>query len=114
LRAWIEVGGALFTLIGVVIGVYGTFLMTKFYHPYSFSGFIKSLVNMLGRAITGQQRRNELHVDIAAEFGKLNQEKKGETLSGANWLFVGFFFQTVGAVLAFIDFLMVNFGSHPS
>src|ERR1700719_4536877 len=99
MKAWLEVGGALLTLVGVVIGVYGTFLMTKFYHPYAPVGFVVSMVRMLGRILIGQAKRNQEHSDVAAVFAELTPEKKGESLSGAHWLFIGFFLQTIGATL---------------
>jgi hypothetical protein len=109
LKTWIEIGGALLMLIGVLIGVYGTFLMTKFYHPYGPLGFAVSLTRMLGRTLTGQQKKNEIHADVAAAFADLTPEKKGESLSGASWLFIGFFFQTIGAILTLIDIVIANF-----
>jgi hypothetical protein len=111
-KAWLEVGGAIFTLAGVLVGVYGTFVMTKFYHPYGPIGFVVSMIRMLGRLIIGQGKKNQEHSDVAAAFAELTPEKKGESLTGAHWLFIGFFLQTIGALLIMADAWIVNCRPH--
>jgi hypothetical protein len=111
-KAWLEVGGAAFSLAGVLVGVYGTFVMTKFYHPYGPVGFVVSMARMLGRLIIGQSKRNQEHSDVAAAFAELTPEKKGESLTGAHWLFIGFFLQTIGAFLIVADAWIVNCRPH--
>ena len=89
MKAFLEIGGASLTLIGVVVGVYGTYLMTKFYHPYGPLGFTKSIVKMLWRTLFFQSERAKRHNEVAAKFAKLREEDKGESLAGVHWLFVG-------------------------
>lgn len=112
MKATLEVGGTVLTLAGVLVGVYGTFVMTKFYHPYGPVGFVMSIMRMLGRLVIGRAKKNQEHADVAAAFGSLTPEKKGESLSGAHWLFIGFFLQTGGAILIAIDTVIVNFKPH--
>ena len=109
MQAFLEVGSAAVTLAGVLVGVYGTFLMTKFYHPYGPFGFLQSLARMTGRLVTFQTKRAQAHNDVAAAFAKLTPEKTGESLSGAHWLFIGFFLQGIGGVLMLVDVWITNF-----
>jgi hypothetical protein len=113
-KAFLEIGGALLTLAGVVLGVYGTFLMTKFIHPYGPIGFFVSMLRMIGRSLIGRRDRNKEHAEVAAAFAELIDEKKGEILSGTQWVFFGFFLQTMGAVLIAIDAFCLNFKSPTS
>jgi len=112
MRAVLEIGGAALTLLGVLIGVYGTFVMTKFYHPYGPVGFLVSMIRMIGRMLVFQGKKNKEHVDVAAAFAELTPEKKGESLSGAHWLFLGFFLETLGAALITVDACIVNLKPH--
>jgi hypothetical protein len=111
-KAWIEIGGALLTLAGVVIGVYGTFLMTKFYHPYSIPGFVVSVIRNAWLTLTGQKEKKALHAEIATKFASITAESRGESLYGIQWVFFGFFLQTVGAVLILADTLVLNLWPH--
>ena len=99
MKAVLEISGAVLTLIGVVIGVYGTYIMTKFNHPYGPLGFVKSMCRMLWRMIFFQEQKTVRHNAVAAKFAALRPEEKGESLSGIQWVFVGFVLQTIGAAL---------------
>jgi hypothetical protein len=112
MRAWIEMGSAALTLCGVVAGVYGTFLMTKFYHPYGLFGFLASVIRSGLHRITGQKKKQDLHLEIETAFGGITKEKRGESLYGIQWVFIGFFLQTVGAILILLDTWILN--RHPS
>src|SRR5690348_16966181 len=107
-KAILEIGGAVFSLAGVAVGVYGTYLTTKFLHPYTATGFVKSMVRMMWRKATRQNEKNLRNQRVAAAIAIMSPENKAESYTGVHWLFVGFVFQTVGAIMILIDSICVN------
>src|SRR5271165_4830666 len=110
MRAFLEIGGAVFTLLGVVIGVYATFLMTKFYHPFGLRDFLKSIGRVLFGTATFQEKKDTLYINFATALAKLTPEDKAASLRGIYWLFLGFILQTIGATLITIDAFLINVG----
>lgn len=107
MKADLEIIGAVLTLLGVVVGVLGTYLMTKFYHPFGPLGFTKSMA----RTIIGmifEREKTERYIEVAGKFAKLKEENKGESLVGLHWVFFGFSLQTLGAILIMIDVVWLN------
>ena len=114
LRGWLEILGAGFSLIGVLIGVYGTYLLTKFYHPYATGGFAKSVMRMLWLKASRRFEEDERKTKVESALGAMRKENKAKSLTGIYWVFIGFIFQTVGALLITIDVGIANFVHNPS
>jgi|SRR5579864_43885 len=112
MKAFLEIAGAVLTLIGVAVGVYGTYLMTKFTQPFGPLGFMKSMVRTVMLMLLGETDKKNHYVSVASTFAKLKEENKGETLVGVHWVFFGFFLQTWGAILILVDVLIVNLSPH--
>jgi hypothetical protein len=104
LKAFLEITSAIFGLLGVVAGVYGTWVMTKWTHVYGFWGFLWNILTLLFHKADSQRRKNE----IATKLAELEKEKKGESLSGLYFVFLGFVLQTIGAILLAIDAVWLN------
>jgi hypothetical protein len=103
LKTGLETGAAILTLAGVFVGVYGTYKMTKYYHPYSWLEFAKSIRTAMWRDLTGQSESADRQNRVASRLA--GSEDKAISLRGVEWVFVGFVIQTLGAILALIDVL---------
>jgi hypothetical protein len=105
IRALIQVLGPVTTLVGVLLSVWGTYLLTRWYHPFGFLDFIKSVFQVTALFIARRRRRAIDVTRAAARFGDLNEENRAESLIGLCFIFVGFVLQAVGAVCWGIDTL---------
>ena len=108
MKAVLEITGAVLTLLGVVIGVYGTYLMTKFSHPFGPLGFTISMARTISGMMFGERENTKRYIEIAGKFAALKEQDKGESFVGLHWLFFGFFLQTLGAILIMIDVAWLN------
>jgi hypothetical protein len=109
-RATVEILAAIFSLAGVVIGTHGTYMLTRWYHPFSEGGFLASLRRMIWRKLTGKRAELARHLRVSNALAKLKPEDESHSLDGIYWVFVGFVLQTFGAVLVLIDALIINLG----
>ena len=104
MKASLEIASAVFGLLGVIAGVYGTWIMTRWTHVYRFWGFTWNTLTLLLHRSKREERKNQ----IATKFAELEKEKKADSLSGLYYVFLGFVFQTVGAILLLIDVVWLN------
>ncbi len=95
----LEVSGAVFTLLGGLIGAYGTYFVTKWYHPFQGLDFMGSLIAIAARLFLGRKRAAIAEIQAEATFGELNKEQKAESLFGAYLVLIGFAVQSAGALL---------------
>src|ERR1700746_3146863 len=63
------------------------------------AGFVKSIIMTMYRDLTGQGDKINRHNQVAAKIAEMTSEDKADSLSGVEWIFVGFLLQTVGAIL---------------
>jgi hypothetical protein len=99
----IKICAAAFTLLGVVIGVVGTYLMTSAYHPFNAPAVTFNFFRVLALFITFQWKKAWDMLGDAAFFGEVNREDRTKSLFGIYVLGVGFLFQTIGAILFVVD-----------
>lgn len=99
IRVWVQVLGPATTLIGVLLSVSGTYLLTRWYHPFKLKGFLGIVFRVTWLFITGQRDSAIQITRTATKLGRLNREKRAESLIGLYLIFVGFLFQAVGALL---------------
>ena len=89
-------------LAGVVVAVYGTYLMTTAYHPFKTLDLIKNMARTFFRLSTLRWRKaKELITDVSNL--EVNKEDRAKSLMGVYFLFLSFVLQTAGAVLAVLD-----------
>lgn len=99
----IKICAAALTLVGVVIGVVGTYLMTSAYHPFNAPAVTFNFFRVVGLFITFRWQRAWEMLGDAAFFGGVNREDRTRSLFGIYVLGVSFLFQTAGAILFIID-----------
>jgi hypothetical protein len=85
-------------MLGVLLSVWGTYLLTRWYHPFRFWGFLGSVLQVTGLFVTGRRERATSILRAAAKFGRLNEEERAESLIGLCLIFVGFLLQAMGAL----------------
>jgi hypothetical protein len=101
----IKMGAAAFLLAGVVVAVYGTYLMTQEFHPFRIGSLVISVVTALFLIVTFQWKSaNHLVADIS--LTEVNPQDRSKALKGVYFLFLSFILQTIGAVLAVMDVLV--------
>jgi len=95
--------GPVITLLGVVLGAYGTLLMCREYHPFGTWGVFRHLCWIGGKLATGRTAEVRSALKSASEFGRINPANQNRTLAGVYVLTFSFLVQTVGAVLILLD-----------
>lgn len=109
MKTCLELGGAGLTLLGVIIGVYGTYILTKWTHPLGWWGFNWSVLVMFWNKLTRSEDRITRINEVSTKLAAMSVENKAESLHGLHWVFFGFVLQTLGAVLLAFDAAWVNF-----
>ena len=102
-RMLVQLGAPLFSLVGVVLGVLGTYWITRWYHPFRFFGFVRSLSSLIYLVATGSLARASALLGAATKLGSTNVEDRAKSLAGIALVFFGFAFQALGALLWCID-----------
>jgi len=103
---WIRsaIGAPFFSGAGVVLGVYGTYLVTRQYHPFDKAGFARTVARLLILRIT--RRGDEADRAIKVAIGLADPEDRWQTLNGVYYVFLGFVAQVVGSLLWLVDAML--------
>jgi hypothetical protein len=104
MKAFFHLGGPLLALIGTIISVGGTYLMTRLYHPFGGLNFLRSLLRIIWLLITRQRKTLANMMEGAPQFASI--ENRARSLAGVYILFVGLFIQAVGGALTIVDVLL--------
>jgi hypothetical protein len=98
---------AILTLLGVLTGVYGTYLMTTAYHPFDSAGWgvTKNFIRVMWRFATLRWKAAKTLIQKAAFYGEMNKEDRALSLAGIYMLSFSFLLQTIGAAFAIADAL---------
>src|SRR5216684_517088 len=98
---------AILTLLGVIVGVYGTFLMTMQYHPFDRRGWgvAKNFLRVMVRLGTFRWKSAKVLITKAARFGEVNDEDRALSLTGIYVLSFSFLLQVAGGAFAIADAL---------
>jgi hypothetical protein len=99
----VKLCAAVSSLIGVVLGVVGTYLMTSAYHPFNAQGVMYDFLHVVFLFLTFRWKRGLRMIGDAAFFGEVNPEDRRRSLLGIYVLGVSFLFQTAGAALFVLD-----------
>ena len=98
--------GPLVTLLGVVLGAWGTLLMCRPYHPFSTWAVVRRLLWICGRLLTGHVKEARQAIRDAEQFSNINPENRYRTVAGVYLLVFSFVVQTIGAVLILVDMIV--------
>jgi len=101
--------GPVITLIGGVLGAYGTLLMCRPYHPFGTWGVVRHLLWICGRVLAADTAATRQAIRDADAFSTINAENRDRTVAGVYVLVFSFIVQTIGAVLILIDLV-----AHPA
>jgi len=96
-RGLIQILGPVTTFIGVAISIWGTYLLTRWYHTFRPKDFLQVVFSAAFLVLTGRKEKALRFTRTTAKFGRLNREKRAESLIGIYLLFVGFILQAIGA-----------------
>jgi len=97
--------GPIISLVGVVLGAYGTLLMCRPYHPFGTWGVVRHLLWICGKVLTGDIEAAREAIREANEFSTINPENRYRTVAGVYVLVFSFIVQTIGAVLILVDLM---------
>jgi hypothetical protein len=103
---FLRFAGPVVTLIGGVLGAYGTLLMCRPYHPFGTWGVVRHLLWICGRLLVGDTQAARQAIRDANGFSTINPEKRDRTVAGVYVLVFSFIVQTIGAVLILIDLVV--------
>ncbi len=96
------------TFAGVVLGVVGTLLICRPYHPFSLSDLLKHVFfTLIPMVIRGAVEEAHALIRTTSRLSEINEEDRAKSLLGVYLVLAGFFFQTVGAVLWTADAAIV-------
>ena len=102
-RICVRVGAPVATGVGVILGVMGTFLICKPYHPFTVWGLVKHIVSLIPYAIRKGPSQASGLVRTASVLSAINEEDRAKSLVGVYLVFLGFVMQAFGALLWTID-----------
>jgi len=103
---FLHLSGPLISLVGVVLGAYGTLLMCRPYHPFTNWGVVQHLVWIAGKVLTGNTQAAREAIRDANDFSTINPENRDRTVAGVYVLVFSFIVQTIGAVLILVDLVI--------
>jgi hypothetical protein len=103
MRSAIQILGPLTTVIGIVFSVWGTYLVTRSYHTFSFRELLRFTVEVALRFLRGKPNMARKEIRVVAQFADLNPEVLERSLAGLCFLLWGFLWQGLGAILWGID-----------
>lgn len=89
------------TLLGVAVTVWGTYRLTKWYHPFKGMGFLKSVVEICALVIS--QKRMAAKKKAAMQWQLADAENKTDSVIGLDFVFLGFVLQGFGGLFWLID-----------
>jgi len=101
MKTFCHVGGPILVLLGTLVSVGGSFLMTRFYHPFGPINFARSLRRIIWLVISRQKQTLAKVMAGAPQFA--NDENKARSLAGVYILFSGLAVQSLGAILVLCD-----------
>ena len=105
-RMAVRLGAAGFALLGVVVGIVGTLLMTRMYHPYTSTQIFRNIFGVLKRFVLSGRQEAENLLQASSDLGEINKENRARSLFGLYLLICSFFLQTLGAVLGVLDAML--------
>jgi len=113
LRFLVSLGAPAFSVLGILVSAYGTYLITRFFHGMPMWEFAKSATYIAWLYIRRRSEEGKALVGSAASFGeKFGSEDKRESLAGLYVVFAGLALQGVGDVLWVLDAVLPSVRFH--
>jgi hypothetical protein len=85
--------------LGILFGLYGTYLMATGYLAISFPTFLVRFTKLLSYTITFRKKKFRNELGTLAETGNSNLEDRYRIVEGLIWLFAGFLFAMIALLL---------------
>ena len=101
----LDLGSQILLLTGLVVSIWGTFQLTRFYHSYDFASFTRETLKLIVLTIFGKSDLVSLRAKVANQLGEITPEQKANSLIGIYWIFIGFVFQVLGTGTALCSVL---------
>ena len=102
MKGFVHIAAPVATLVGVLVSVIGTYLITQSEHPFSHIEFWKSVAKVLWLLITGRKAAAEELVQTASGVA-MNTKSLAISLFGLYIVFIGFLIQGLGSILWCVD-----------
>jgi hypothetical protein len=93
-------------LAGTIVSILGTYFPTRFYHPFSPLGFLRTIAAWTGWFIRFDFASVEKHAVITSRLGEVTPERRAQSLIGIYWIFVGFALQAVSLLVLLVHLAM--------
>jgi hypothetical protein len=103
---FLTLSGPIITLVGVWLGLWGTLLMCRVFHPLG-NLVLWEIFVVLWLYITGRGNKARQSLKNASVYETVNIANDFRTLGGVYVLVFSFFVQVIGATLIIVD-LMVH------
>src|SRR5262245_6110902 len=85
--------------LGIMFGLYGTYLMATGYLAISFPTFVVRFSKLLVYTITFRKKKFRNELSTLAETGNSNLEDRYRIVEGLIWLFAGFLFAMIALLM---------------
>ena len=105
IRHAIQLLGPALTILGVLLSSWGTYRLTRWYHPFTAGGFWTTIGRVVILSFRGEILKLLKEAEIATIFASSNPEAKAESLLGVYYIFLGFILQLIGACFWGVDAL---------
>ncbi len=84
IRHLVQILGVAFSVIGILPGIWGTYLLTHLYHPFESSDFTSTIWRFVCLFVRGDHRTIYKEARVATDFAELNPERKSHALVGVH------------------------------
>jgi hypothetical protein len=97
IRPLLQILGPTMTIVGLIISAWGSFLLTRWYHSFSFIDFLRMVARVSLFYASGRARTAELEAETMTNLTEKHEERP-KSLIGIYFIFSGFLVQAVGAL----------------
>lgn len=91
------------SVLGAVVGIFGSLMMANAYHPFSFLDFLRALPEIAWKYLTGGSSSAKEYLSRTQRLAQVNPEDRTLSLAGLCLIFGGFFLQLVGTILSYLN-----------
>lgn len=85
-------------ILGIVLSLYGTYLMATGYLAISFPTFLVRFTKLVAYTLTLRKSKMRRELGALAETGNSNVEDRFRIVEGLLWLFAGFLFSLIALI----------------
>lgn len=107
----LELVSSLIGVVGTSASMWGTFLLTRFYHTFSARDVLRVVARWTGAFLLFHSTAVAQEARGIAALSSITEEKKAISLVGIYWVFVGFLLQGASLLLLTVDVLLDIFAT---